>query len=40
VVAQPDSQYAQIYRNIAGRVWKQLTANQRGPRAAPRIVVR
>ena len=40
VVSQPDSQYAQIYRNIAGRVWKQLTANQRGPRAAPRIVVR
>ena len=40
VVAKPDSQYAQIYRNIAGRVWKQLTANQRGPRAAPRIVVR
>jgi ATP-binding protein involved in chromosome partitioning len=40
VVAKPESQYAQIYRNIAGRVWKQLTANQRGPRAAPRIVVR
>ena len=40
VVAQPDSQYAQIYRNIAGRVWKQLTANQRGARPAPRIVVR
>jgi ATP-binding protein involved in chromosome partitioning len=40
VVAQPDSQYAQIYKNIAGRVWKQLSANQRGPRAAPRIVVR
>jgi ATP-binding protein involved in chromosome partitioning len=40
VVAQPDSTHAQIYKNIAGRVWKQLTANQRGPRAAPRIVVR
>ena len=40
VVAQPDSQHAQIYRNIAGRVWKQLAANQRGPRPAPRIVVR
>jgi ATP-binding protein involved in chromosome partitioning len=40
VVAQPDSPHAQIYKNIAGRVWKQLTANQRGPRAAPRIVVR
>jgi ATP-binding protein involved in chromosome partitioning len=40
VVAQPDSSHAQIYKNIAGRVWKQLSANQRGPRAAPRIVVR
>jgi ATP-binding protein involved in chromosome partitioning len=39
VVAQPDSAHAQIYKNIAGRVWKQLTQNQRGPRAAPRIVV-
>ncbi len=40
VVAQPDGPHAQIYKAIAGRVWKQLTANQRGPRAAPRIVVR
>ena len=40
VVAMPDSAHAQAYKNIAGRVWKQLTANQRGPRAAPRIVVR
>ncbi len=40
VVSQPDSPYAQIYKNIAGRVWKQLSAPQRGPRAAPRIVVR
>ena len=40
VVSKPDSPHAQIYRNIAGRVWKQLSANQRGPRAAPRIVVR
>ena len=40
VVAQPDSQYAKIYRNIAGRVWKQLSAPQRGGRPAPRIVVR
>ncbi|MBR2813928.1 MAG: iron-sulfur cluster carrier protein ApbC [Reyranella sp.] len=39
VVAQPESAHAQVYKNIAGRVWKQLTANQRGPRAAPRIVV-
>ena len=40
VVSQPDSPYAQIYKNIAGRVWKQLSAPQRGGRAAPRIVVR
>ena len=40
VVAQPDSPHAQIYKNIAGRVWKQLSASQRGPRAAPKIVVR
>ncbi|WIM11726.1 iron-sulfur cluster carrier protein ApbC [Enhydrobacter sp.] len=40
VVAQPDSAHARTYRNIAGRVWKQLSANQRGPRAAPRIVMR
>jgi ATP-binding protein involved in chromosome partitioning len=40
VVAQPESAHAQAYRNIAGRVWKQLSANQRGPRPAPRIVTR
>ena len=40
VVARPDSPHAQIYKAIAGRVWKQLSANQRGPRPAPRIVVR
>jgi len=40
VVARPDSPHAEAYRNIAGRVWKQLVANQRGPRAAPRIVMR
>lgn len=40
VVAKPDSPHAQIYKNIAGRVWKQLTANQRGPRPAPKIVMR
>ncbi len=39
VVAKPESTHAQVYKNIAGRVWKQLSANQRGPRAAPRIVV-
>ena len=39
VVAQPESAHAQVYKNIAGRVRKQLTASQRGPRAAPRIVV-
>ena len=40
VVAKPDSAHAQVYKNIAGRVWKQLSASQRGPRAAPKIVVR
>jgi ATP-binding protein involved in chromosome partitioning len=40
VVAQPDSAHARVYKAIAGRVWKQLSANQRGPRAAPRIVMR
>ena len=40
VASKPDSAHAQIYKNIAGRVWKQLSANQRGPRAAPKIVVR
>jgi ATP-binding protein involved in chromosome partitioning len=39
VVAMPDSPHARAYKNIAGRVWKQLTANQRGPRPAPKIVV-
>ncbi len=40
VVAQPDSPHSLVYKNIAGRVWKQLSAPQRGPRTAPRIVVR
>ncbi len=39
VVAQPHSAHAQVYKNIAGRVWKQLSANQRGARKAPNIVV-
>jgi ATP-binding protein involved in chromosome partitioning len=39
VVSKPESAHAQVYKNIAGRVWKQLSANQRGARAAPRIVV-
>ena len=40
VVAQPDSPHSLVYKSIAGRVWKQLSAPQRGPRTAPRIVVR
>ena len=40
VVDQPDSPHTQAYKNIAGRVWKQLSANQRGARKAPNIVVR
>ncbi|WP_428678379.1 iron-sulfur cluster carrier protein ApbC [Reyranella sp.] len=39
VVSKPDSAHAQAYKNIAGRVWKQLSANQRGARRAPNIVV-
>jgi ATP-binding protein involved in chromosome partitioning len=39
VVSKPDSAHAQVYKNIAGRVWKQLSANQRGARKAPNIVV-
>ena len=39
VVAMPDSAHAKAYKNIAGRVWKQLSAPQRGGRTAPRIVV-
>jgi ATP-binding protein involved in chromosome partitioning len=40
VVDKPDSPHTQVYKNIAGRVWKQLSANQRGGRKAPTIVVR
>ncbi len=40
VIDQPDSPHTQVYKNIAGRVWKQLSANQRGARKAPTIVVR
>ncbi len=39
VVSKPDSAHAQVYKNVAGRVWKQLAANQRGARKAPNIVV-
>jgi ATP-binding protein involved in chromosome partitioning len=39
VVSKPDSAHAQVYKNVAGRVWKQLSANQRGARKAPNIVV-
>jgi ATP-binding protein involved in chromosome partitioning len=39
VVSKPDSPHAQAYKNVAGRVWKQLSANQRGARKAPNIVV-
>jgi ATP-binding protein involved in chromosome partitioning len=39
VVSKPDSPHAQVYKNVAGRMWKQLSANQRGARKAPNIVV-
>ncbi|CAN5176529.1 P-loop NTPase [soil metagenome] len=40
VVAQPDSPHSLAYKNIAGRVWKQLSAPQRGGRPPPKIVMR
>jgi len=40
VVAMPDSPHAVVYKNIAGRVWKQLSAPQRGGRPPPKIVMR
>ena len=40
VVAQPNSPHSQVYKNIAGRVWKQLSAPQRGGRPPPKIVMR
>ncbi|MBS0537336.1 MAG: iron-sulfur cluster carrier protein ApbC [Proteobacteria bacterium] len=39
VASQPDSAHAKAYKNIAGRVWKQLSAPQRGGRPAPKIVM-
>jgi ATP-binding protein involved in chromosome partitioning len=36
VVAQPDSEHARVYRQIAQRIWEQLGAKQR---PAPKIVV-
>ena len=39
VVSKPESAHAQVYRNIAGRVWKQLSAPKRGARPAPKIVM-
>ena len=39
VVSQPESAHAKAYKNIAGRVWKQLSAPQRGARPAPKIVM-
>ena len=40
VIDKPDSPHTQVYKNIAGRVWKHHSANQRGARKAPTIVVR
>lgn len=36
---EADSALAQVCKNVSGRVWKQLSANQRGARKAPNIVV-
>jgi len=40
VASQPDSPHAQAYKNIAGRVWKALSVNNRRGRTAPQIVMR
>jgi ATP-binding protein involved in chromosome partitioning len=40
VASQPDSPHAQAYKNIAGRVWKALSVNNRRARTAPQIVMR
>jgi ATP-binding protein involved in chromosome partitioning len=40
VASQPDGPHAQVYRNIAGRVWKQLTGSDARRRMAPRIEMR
>jgi ATP-binding protein involved in chromosome partitioning len=39
MASQPDGPHGQIYRNIAGRVWKGLSGSDARRRAAPRIVV-
>ena len=39
VASQADSVYAQIYRDIAERVWGTLVQSTSPPRTAPRIVV-
>lgn len=39
VISQPDSEYAQVYRTIARRVWEKVGGGTTGGRAAPRIVV-
>lgn len=36
VVSEPDSPHAQVYRQIATRIWEQLSGAER---KAPRIVV-
>ena len=40
VASQPDSPHSVIYKNIAGRVWKQISGESRTTRTAPRIVMR
>src|SRR5215208_2667678 len=39
VVSQPDSSYAQTFRDIAARVWEKVSGETAVRRAAPRIVV-
>jgi ATP-binding protein involved in chromosome partitioning len=39
VVSQPDSPYAQTFRDIAARVWQKVSGEASARRTAPRIVV-
>ena len=39
VISDPHGAHAEIYREIARRMWDQVEANRTGGRAPPRIVI-
>ncbi len=39
VVSDPDGPHAEIYKNIAGKVWDEVLSRQGGGRVAPKIVM-